>query len=106
MAPSITSVSLWNQASCSSKPPGLTMTSPRPPKKHGRASSVNSSWNVAHLERASAVDLAENIGRQLAADTRYTDQGRQDQFKNHVLHQAVPVFSSGPSRDLSREAGA
>src|SRR2546425_6175650 len=30
MAPSITSVSLWNQASCSSEPPGLTMTSPGP----------------------------------------------------------------------------
>jgi hypothetical protein len=61
---------------------------------------------VEHLERAylnalSAVDLAESIGHQLAADTRYTDQGRQDQFKNHVLHQAVPVFHQG-RRAISR----
>jgi hypothetical protein len=55
----------------------------------------------AYLDALSAVDLAENIGRELAADTRYTDQGRQDQFKNHVLHQAVPVFHQG-RRAISR----
>jgi hypothetical protein len=55
----------------------------------------------AYLGALSAVDLAENFGRQLAADTRYTDQGRQDQFKNHVLHQAVPVFQLG-RRAISR----
>src|SRR5262245_6887657 len=55
----------------------------------------------AYLDALSAVDLAENIGHQLAADTRYTDQGRQDQFKNHVLHQAVPVFHQG-RRAISR----
>ncbi|MGY4312862.1 hypothetical protein [Bradyrhizobium sp. JR3.5] len=49
----------------------------------------------AYLGALSAVDLAESIGRQLAADTRYTDQGRQDQFKNHILHQAVPAFHQG-----------
>jgi hypothetical protein len=61
---------------------------------------------VEYLERAylgalSAVDLAENFGRQLATDTRYTDQGRQDQFKGHVLQQAVPVFHQG-RRTISR----
>ncbi|WP_156944926.1 hypothetical protein [Bradyrhizobium sp. Ec3.3] len=49
----------------------------------------------AYLGALGAVDLAESIGTQLAADSRYTDQGRQDQFKNHVLHQAVPVFHEG-----------
>ena len=61
---------------------------------------------VEYLERAylgalSAVELAENFGHQLAADTRYTDQGRQDQFKSHVLQQAVPVFQQG-RRTISR----
>lgn len=61
---------------------------------------------VEHLEKVylgalSAVDAAENFGRQLASDTRFTDQGRQDQFKNHVLHQAVPVFHQG-RRAISR----
>ncbi|MCP3459630.1 hypothetical protein [Bradyrhizobium sp. CCGUVB23] len=49
----------------------------------------------AYLGALGAVDLAESIGKQLAADSRYTDQGRQDQFKSHVLHQAVPVFHQG-----------
>ena len=55
---------------------------------------------VEYLERAylgalSAVDLAENFGSQLASDARFTDQGRQDQFKNHVIHEAIPVFHRG-----------
>lgn len=49
----------------------------------------------AYLGALSAVDLAQSIGGQLASDNRYTDQGRQDQFANHVLHQAVPEFHQG-----------
>src|SRR4051812_40860576 len=55
----------------------------------------------AYIGALSAVDLAQSIGSQLAADTRYTDQGRQDQFANHVLHQAVPEFHQG-RRAISR----
>lgn len=55
----------------------------------------------AYLGALSAVDLAESIGRQLEADTRYTDQGRQDQHRNHILHQGVPVFHQG-RRAISR----
>jgi hypothetical protein len=39
-----------------------------------------------------------SVGRRYS---RYTDQGRQDQFKNHVLHQAVPAFHQG-RRAISR----
>ncbi|MHC2334480.1 hypothetical protein [Bradyrhizobium sp. USDA 4454] len=49
----------------------------------------------AYLGALSAVDLAESIGRQLQADARYTEQGRQDQHRNHILHQGVPVFHQG-----------
>ncbi|MGY4262376.1 hypothetical protein ACVJF2_000946 [Bradyrhizobium sp. USDA 4519] len=54
-----------------------------------------------YLDALSSVDLAENIGKQLHADTRYTDQGRQDQYRDHILHQAVPVFRQG-RRAISR----
>jgi len=61
---------------------------------------------IEHLEKAylgalSAVDLADSIGKQLASDARYTDKGRQDQFRNHVMHQAVPKFYEG-RRTISR----
>ncbi|WP_431014862.1 hypothetical protein [Bradyrhizobium pachyrhizi] len=48
-----------------------------------------------YLDALKSVDLAESIGRQLATDSRYTEQGRQDQHRNHILHQAVPVFHQG-----------
>ncbi|MCP1835119.1 hypothetical protein J2R76_003455 [Bradyrhizobium sp. USDA 4532] len=54
-----------------------------------------------YLDALSSVDLAENIGKQLHADTRYTVQGRQDQYRDHILHQAVPVFHQG-RRAISR----
>jgi len=49
----------------------------------------------AYLNTLAAVDLAESIGKQIAADNRYTEQGRQEQHRNHLLHQAVPVFHQG-----------
>ncbi|MGX1354537.1 hypothetical protein AB7M49_008162 [Bradyrhizobium elkanii] len=49
----------------------------------------------AYLNTLAAVDLAESIGRQLRADARYTKQGQQDQHRNHILHQGVPVFHQG-----------
>ncbi|MGY4260112.1 hypothetical protein ACVI1L_007180 [Bradyrhizobium sp. USDA 4516] len=54
-----------------------------------------------YLDALSSVDVAENIGKQLHADTRYTDQGRQDQHRSHILNQAVPVFHQG-RRAISR----
>ncbi|MGY2920556.1 hypothetical protein [Bradyrhizobium sp. USDA 3262] len=49
----------------------------------------------AYLNTLAAIDLAESIGKQIAADARYTEAGRQDQHRNHLLHRAVPVFHQG-----------
>ncbi|MDN4988837.1 hypothetical protein QY049_37460 [Bradyrhizobium sp. WYCCWR 13022] len=55
----------------------------------------------AYLDALGAVDSAESAGRQLSADTRYTEQGRQDQHRSLILNQGVPVFHQG-RRTISR----
>ncbi|MCP1915908.1 hypothetical protein J2R96_008388 [Bradyrhizobium elkanii] len=68
---------------------------------HSKPGSTVERLERAYLGALSAVDLAESIGSQLAADNRYTEQGRQDQHRNHILHQAVPAFHDG-RRAISR----
>ncbi|MCW2110270.1 hypothetical protein [Bradyrhizobium elkanii] len=55
----------------------------------------------AYVEALAAVDLSESIGRQLQADARFTEQGREDQHRSHILNKGVPIFHHG-RRTISR----
>lgn len=60
-----------------------------------RPGSIIERLERSYLESLDAVDAMETAQASLAEDKRFTEDGAKEEFRNHVIRNAVPIFHKG-----------